>query len=133
MGYELGRGGGGDRTERVAGMGRGYSMEDGQGVSTGLGFCLFVKLQVNCKVSNLQDSCRNSLHLTSNGKQGTHRPFQISSLTARLLPFASIPTKLGHKKAGPTSTAKDGFGPALYYYNIESKRGQMCLKKPKLG
>ena len=55
-------------------MGRGDSGEDGKGVSTGLDFCLFVKLQVNCKVSNLQDSLRNSLHLTASGKQGTYRP-----------------------------------------------------------
>ena len=55
-------------------MGRRDSGEDGQGVSTGLDFCLFVKLQVNCKVYNLQDSFGNSLHLTSSGKQGTYRP-----------------------------------------------------------
>ena len=33
MGVGLGRGGRGDRTERVAGMGRGDSGEDGKGVS----------------------------------------------------------------------------------------------------
>ena len=55
-------------------MGRGDSGEDGKGVSTGLDFCIFVKLQVDCKVSNLQDSFRNSLHLTSSGKPGTYRP-----------------------------------------------------------
>ena len=37
--------------------------------------------------------------------------------------FDQILEQTKHKKAGPTSTAKDGFGPARHYYNIQLKIG----------
>ena len=35
------------------------------------------------------------------------------------------------KKAGPTFTAKDGFGPARYYCNIQFKIDQIPFKRFK--